>query len=75
MTSPLLHKLHPCDQVTRDEVQCTSPQDILQWRLYFADGRHPRLRDAEIIDAPEELDHEHELPDHDELPVGRGRPR
>ena len=27
---------------------------------------------AEIIDAPEELDHEHELLDHDELDLGGG---
>ena len=67
-TSPRHHRLR--DDVTRDEVRCTSLQDVLQWRLYFADGQHPRLRDAEVIGAPEELDHENALPDHDELDLG-----
>ena len=70
MTSAPPRHLHFRDDVTRDEVRCTSPQDVLQWSLYFPDGQHPRLRDAEIIDAPEELDHEHELLEHVELDLG-----
>ena len=72
MTSTPPRHLRPRNDVTRDEVRCASPQDVLQWRLYFADGRHPRLRDAEVIGAPEDLDHEHELLDHDELDLGGG---